>query len=132
MIELLIVLAVIGVISVIAVPQLMRGYDRARQRASMADMRSIATANATYHADNGTYAGSFADLMPVFLNQVPPDDGWNNDWIYEKSGDDQYTLTSYGRDGASGPAAPDPWNGEPYDADLILTNGAFTQSPAAQ
>ena len=37
---------------------------------------------------------------------------------------------SYGQDGVSGPAAPDPWTGEPYAPDLIVTNGVFTQVPS--
>ena len=131
LIELLIVLAVIGVLSTIAVPQLVRAYDRSRQRVSMADMRSIAAANGTYHVANGAFPTTFADLMPEYLNPVPPADAWNNAWAYERASDDDYTLTSYGQDGVSGPAAPDPWMGDPYDADLIVTNGAFTQAPTA-
>jgi general secretion pathway protein G len=132
LIELLIVLAVVGVLSGIAVPQLLRAYERSRQRVSMADMRSIAAANATYHVDSGAFPATFADLMPEYLNPVPPADAWNNAWAYERASDDDYVLTSYGQGGASGPAAPDPWTGDPFEADLILTNGAFTQAPTAQ
>ena len=129
LVELLIVLAVVGILVIMVVPQLMTGYDRARQRASMADMRSIAVANATYHTDNNSYAGSFSDLMPAFLNPVPPDDAWGNAWGYSSADGSEYTLTSFGDDGTSGPDAPTPWVAAPFGPDLILTNGAFTQVP---
>ncbi|NKB87660.1 MAG: prepilin-type N-terminal cleavage/methylation domain-containing protein [Acidobacteria bacterium] len=129
LIELLIVVVVIGVLASIAVPQLVEAYDRSRQRASIADMRSIALANATYHTDSGSYAASFEDLMPAFLNPVPPSDAWGNAWVYAASGEDDYQVSSLGTDGVSGPAPPSPWFDSPYEADLVLTNGAFTQVP---
>jgi len=129
LIELLIVLAVIGVISVIVVPQLIDAYERSRQRGTMADMRSIAVANGTYHTDNGSYAGVFGDLMPLFMNPVPPNDSWGNPWAYVSASADEYALTSYGQDGTTGPAAPIPWTGDPYTADLQVVNGTFTQAP---
>ena len=129
LIELLIVVVVLGVLATIVVPQLLDAYDRSKQRASIADMRSIAVANATYRVDFGSYASAFSDLVPLFLNPVPPDDAWGNAWGYSSSGTSAYTLTSYGLDGTTGPAAPMPWIAEPYEADLVVTNGAFTQVP---
>ncbi len=58
LIELLIVVAIIGIIAAIAVPQLMNAMDRGRQRRSMADMRNIATANGTMRVDTGNYAAA--------------------------------------------------------------------------
>lgn len=131
LIELLIVLAVVGVLVGFVVPQLLRAFERSRQRRSMADMRSIAAANATYRVDNGGYASSFADLAPLFMNPVPPADGWGNAWSYNPISSDAYTLSSLGRDGASGPAPPTPWYDEPFDVDIIVTSGAFSQAPDA-
>ncbi|NKB87661.1 MAG: prepilin-type N-terminal cleavage/methylation domain-containing protein [Acidobacteria bacterium] len=129
LIELLIVVVVLGILTSIVVPQLIDAYGRSKQRASIADMRSIAVANATYRVDFRSYATAFSDLVPLFLNPVPPDDAWGNAWGYESPSDSSYTLTSYGLDGSSGPAAPMPWVAEPYEADLVVTNGAFTQVP---
>ena len=131
LIELLIVVVVVGVLASIAVPQLVDAYDRSRQRASMADLRSIAVANATYHTDAGSYASTFEDLQPAFMNPVPPSDAWGNPWVYAAAGEDEYQVSSLGTDGASGPAPPSPWFDAPYEADLIVTNGAFTQVPSA-
>ena len=62
LIELLIVVAIIGIIATIAVPQLLDAIDRGRQRRTMADMRNIATANGTYRVDEGEYASALSDL----------------------------------------------------------------------
>ena len=65
LIELLIVVAIVGIIATIAVPQLLDAIDRGRQRRTMADMRKVATANGTYRVDQGAYASALADLQPT-------------------------------------------------------------------
>ena len=72
LIELLIVVAIIGIIAAIAVPQLMNAMDRGRQRRSMADMRNIATAGGTMRVDTGAYPLVLADLSANGYMQVTP------------------------------------------------------------
>lgn len=130
LIELLIVVAIIGIIATIAVPQLLDAIDRGRQRRSMADMRNLATANGTFRVDTGAYAAALVNLQPTYMQVVAANDGWANAFVY--AGGATYTLTSQGSDGAAGPAAPSPWVNDPYTPDLILTNGQFTQAPTGQ
>ena len=132
LIELLIVVAIIGIIAAIAVPQLMNAMDRGRQRRSMADMRNIATANGTMRVDTGAYAAALADLsVQGYMQVTPANDGWGNAYGYVV-GADTYTITSLGSDGAAGPAAPVPWINDPYDPDISLTDGQFVQAPTGQ
>ena len=131
LIELLIVVAIIGIIAAIAIPQLMNAMDRGRQRRSMADMRSIATANGTMRVDTGAYAGTIAALVPTYMQVAPANDGWGTAFQYA-TGADTYTVTSLGSDAAAGPAAPATWVNEPYDPDIVLTDGQFTQAPTGQ
>jgi len=131
LIELLIVVAIIGIIAAIAVPQLMNAMDRGRQRRSMADMRNIATANGTMRVDTGTYAANLAALVPTYMQVTPANDGWGNPFVYS-TGADTYTITSQGSDGAAGPAPPATWINDPYDPDIVLTDGQFTQAPTGQ
>ena len=131
LIELLIVVAIIGIIAAIAVPQLMDAMDRGRQRRSMADMRSIATANGVHRLDLGNYAANLAALAAQGYMQATPADGWGNAFVYT-TGANTFTITSNGSDGNPGPAAPNPWINAPYDPDIILTNGQFVQAPSAQ
>ena len=131
LIELLIVVAIIGIIATIAVPQLLDAVDRGRQRRTMGDMRNIATANGTFRVDTGAYAAALvADLQPNYMQVVPTNDAWAGAWTY--AGGATYTLTSLGADGAAGPAPPAPWVNDPYEPDLVLQNGQFTQAPTGQ
>ncbi len=131
LIELLIVVAIIGIIAAIAVPQLMNAMDRGRQRRSMADMRNIATANGTLRVDTGSYGATLAALSPTYMQVAPAADGWGNPWGYS-TGADTYSITSLGSDGALLPAPPVPWINDPYDPDIILTDGQFVQAPTGQ
>ena len=132
LIELLIVVAIIGIIAAIAVPQLMNAMDRGRQRRSMADMRNIATATGTMRVDTGAYAAALANLSASGYMQVTPaNDGWGTAYVYT-TGADTYTITSLGSNAAAGPAAPVPWINDPYDPDITLTDGQFVQAPTGQ
>jgi len=129
LIELLIVVAIIGIIAAIAVPQLMNAMDRGRQRRSMADMRNLATANGTLRVDTGAYSiGTMATLVPNYMQVLPAGDGWGQAWVYASDGT-TYTITSLGSDSAVGPAAPATWSNEPYEPDLTMIDGQFTQAP---
>ena len=131
LIELLIVVAIIGIIATIAVPQLLDAIDRARQRRTMADMRNISTANGTYRVDEGVYPPALSDLVPLYMQVVPANDAWGNALDYTVTSG-SYVLQSFAADGADGPAPPTPWINGPYDVDLEMTNGQFTQAPTAQ
>ena len=133
LIELLIVVAIIGIIAAIAVPQLMNAMDRGRQRRSMADMRNIATANGTYRVDTAAYTATLAGLQPAYMQVAPVNDGWGQVWVYVfNAGNDTYSITSWGSDSAVGPAPPTPWINDPYTPDITLTDGQFTQAPTGQ
>jgi len=128
LIELLVVLALVMIIGMVAVSQFISAYDRARQRSTLADLRSMAIANGTYAVDQGDYAASLADLAPYHLNTLTPVDRWGYAWTYSYSAG-EYMVTSHGSDGAAGPAPPSNWSGDPFECDLILQNGMFVQAP---
>jgi general secretion pathway protein G len=138
LIELLIVVTIIGIIAALAIPSLKSAMDRAKQKATLSDMRAIGNALEMYSVDHNTYprglndAGSVALanlLSPLYMRTVPPGDGWNNPWhVDTNSTGSQYTITSYGRDGApgtnTGGATSD------INCDIIYTNSAFYQWPS--
>lgn len=131
-VELLAVVTLVALLAALLAPQLLHAYERARQRATMMGMRSIAAANGSFRLDTGAYAADLQDLMPVLVYPVPPEDGWGNDWDYAVLPGDSYALTSLGKDGVAGPAPPANWRGEPFEADLVLEGGSFVQAPEAQ
>jgi len=65
LIELLIVVAIIGILAAIAVPNLMNAQMRAKVSRALSDMKSMATAQEMYKSDNGKYApcASIPDRM---------------------------------------------------------------------
>ena len=65
------------------------------------------------------------------MQVVPLNDAWATAFQYSTASG-SYSLESYASDAADGPAPPTPWINDPYDIDLELTNGQFTQAPTGQ
>lgn len=135
LIELLIVVAIIGIIAAIAIPNLLNAIHRGRQKRSMADMRTIATAIGTYATDMNYYpraATSLDDmethLVPVYLRRMPDTDGWGTTYVaVTDSIGDHYTLQSFGKnktdDGFDGGET------QAFDCDIFHQDGMFVQWP---
>ena len=111
-----------------------RVSDREKQRRTMASMRLIATANGTMRVDTRAYAQSLMELqVKGYIREVPVNDAWGSSFVYTVGDDRQtYTLASLGSDSAAGPAPPSPWRDEPYEPDIVLSDGRFTQAPTGQ
>jgi prepilin-type N-terminal cleavage/methylation domain-containing protein len=62
LIELLIVVAIIGIIAAIAIPSLLRARITANESAAIGDIRTVISAEATYHSANGGYYGEITCL----------------------------------------------------------------------
>ena len=140
LIELLIVVTIIGIIAALAFPNLRSAMDRAKQKATMTNMRGIGNALEMYSVDHNTYprglndAGSAAVspmLSPAYMRSVPPTDEWNNPWhIDTNANGSQYTITSFGRDGA--PGSNTGGGTSDVNCDIVYTNSAFFQWPSGQ
>src|SRR5512134_435367 len=66
LIELLIVVAIIGILAAIAIPNLLTAMQRSKQKRTMADMRSIATAWEAYATDNNSYNAAGQSVSSEF------------------------------------------------------------------
>src|SRR5205807_6207409 len=127
LIELLIVVAIIGILAAIAIPNMLTALQRSRQKRTMADMRTIATAweaRATdvnkYNAAGLTYPGTATNLntlegylAPTYVKVFPQKDGWST--YYEFATDQAfgsvtaaqlYGIRFYGRNSVANGAAP--------------------------
>ncbi|MBL4821486.1 MAG: type II secretion system major pseudopilin GspG [Gammaproteobacteria bacterium] len=119
LIEILVVMAIIGMLAVMVAPNIFRQRTGAMRDASISQISSLETALDTYRLDVGEYPDALDGLMiddsgraawngPYLRGNVPADP-WGNDYIYESTGRD-FTLVSYGADGERG--------GEDDDADI--------------
>jgi type II secretion system protein G len=144
LIELLIVVAIIGILAAIAIPNLLTAMQRAKQKRSMADMRTIATAWEARATDVNKYtaAGAFLPsntvaqatmdtmLAPTYMKALVKNDGWGNAFIYATDALGQtYSISSYGRDGAAGTAPTATTTTTNFDCDIIYSQGQFLQYP---
>jgi len=142
LIELLIVVAIIGILAAIAIPNLLTAMQRARQKRSMADMRTIATAWESYATEMNRYTAAAAghalatstplswldaNLAPTYIKLIPHNDGWSNNFVASTGGND-YMIESYGRDGK-----PDNGTGTGpttnFDCDIVYSDGVFSCYP---
>jgi general secretion pathway protein G len=134
LVELLIVVAIIGIIAAIAVPNLLNAMDKAKQKRSMADMRTIGEAVESYGTDNARYPAGISTwvamkpiLHPHFIKDPPDVDGWNNGWEVDSTTGTDYSVVSQGKDGADG--ARSGGATQAFDCDIVFTDGQFFQWP---
>jgi len=79
LIELLIVVAIIGILAAIAIPNFLGARTKAKVSRAFADMRTIGTALETYMLDNGEYPASTDSAIPTsavqpeYMSTVPTD-----------------------------------------------------------
>ncbi len=143
LIELLIVVAIIGVIAAIAIPSLLNAINRGRQKRTMGDIRTLATAVEAYTVDFEFYpnvgdgdasAQLETYLVATFLRKLPQRDGWNNTikWNGTTAGV-AYTFWSAAKDGPSAGATCTLVNGggpkTDFAADIVYSAGTFVQWP---
>ena len=104
MIELLIVIAIIGVLAAIAIPQFSSYRTRSYDSAVQTDLRNAATAQEAYYVDHSLYCSDFSTLQTkyniylssgVVIDMVGSQDSYTLTG-YHSSGGKTYTLTGPG------------------------------------
>jgi type II secretion system protein G len=131
LIELLIVVAVIGIIAAILIPNLLDALQKANQRRTMANMRNLGTAWYSWLTDVASVGAAGANTFDwtlldraitaegllttlyrspamFYARNVPKDDGWGHEFDYAWSGNPSSQqvigIRSLGRDGVEGPS----------------------------
>lgn len=136
LIELLVVFIVIAIVASIALASIWNAFDRAKQRATMADMRTVARAIELYQSDRGTLpttttgmAGLKKLLVPYQSSVIPIRDHWGHDFGYRvDAARGVYTVESFGKDGIDGQDITLATKLQ-FNADLVLANGQFVAAP---
>ena len=132
LIELLIVVAIIGIIAAIAIPNLLNAVQRGKQKRTMSDLRTVATAAESYAVDNNQYTdvttitALSAYLEPTYIRKLPTQDAWKTNFYWTTS-TQAYTIVSYGKNKGGetyvGGAT------QKFDNDLYYSTGTFVQYP---
>ncbi len=135
LVEVLVVVVILGIVSALSIVALAGALDRAKQRATMADMRTIGRTIEAYVVDNNFLpddTGGLAALVPVLVpyqsDVLPISDHWGRELGYVASPTGDYTIESFGRDGVPG-ADIDASSRFEFDRDIVLANGRFSASP---
>ncbi|MEX2131914.1 MAG: type II secretion system major pseudopilin GspG, partial [Pseudohongiellaceae bacterium] len=121
LIEILVVMAIIGMLAVMVAPNLFRQQAGAMRDAALSQIAALETALDSHLIDVGEYPDSLSGLMEnesdraawngPYLRRDVPRDPWGNEYVYQSNGR-EFTLLSYGADGQQG--------GEGDDADISL------------
>ncbi|MEA2235787.1 MAG: ral secretion pathway protein [Thermoanaerobaculia bacterium] len=145
----LVLVAFLGIIAAIAIPNFITGAQRAKQKRTMADIRSLATAVEAYNVDNNEYpkGASPSELTPLLVPKyikVVRVDGWGNPLRYaclkDATAQDSekcagYVIGSAGKDARfeqdsmETAATHSPQSTSNFDCDIIYSNGSFVEYP---
>jgi len=145
LIELLVVVAIIGILSAMGIWNYMIAMDRARQKRTMGDIRSIALAWETFATENGGYVPSGAGfsfpaplswtdlhtaLVPRYATNLPDVDAWDGpfDVGLETGMNGYYAIRSRGKGGQID-AAYDQTRTTDFQCDIVYSNGQFMVWP---
>ena len=134
-IEMMVTLVLTGVLAAIAISATNVALDRSRQRATMADMRTISRAIEAYVVDNENipeHAGGLEALQKQISGyantMIPIHDSWGHEYGFFHGADQAYTLVCYGKDGIDGDDFTRAARFD-FNRDLIMFNGIFVRAP---
>ncbi len=138
----LVLVAVLGILAAIAIPNFLTALNRSKQKRSMADMRTIATAVEAYSTDQNHYpeVSSVSDLssalVPKYVKSVPTLDGWETQFRYEcwpAGACETYAIGSAGADKTFEHDSLQEYTPftktTDFDNDIVFSTGTFVQYP---
>lgn len=127
LIEMLIVVAIIGILAALLIPNAMSALQKAKQKGTVKDINTIATAMLDYATDHGNVPAHskqitgntdaiVTSLQGMYVKVFPQKDQWGNYFVVntrdeitsdfgiqlaqgEQAGADDFVVGSYGRDG---------------------------------
>jgi len=117
LIELLVVLAILGLLASFVGPRVMQFFSGAKSKTAKTQVESLATTLEAYALDNGRYPNSSEGLEallqkpdgapnwngPYLAKNKLPKDPWGNDYQYRAPGEHgPFDIWSYGADNAEG------------------------------
>lgn len=105
LLELMLVLAILGVLMTVAAVNVLGGQDRANRRATEATLTTVGTALKDYKLYTNAFPESLAQLQPQYIDESTSlRDAWKQELVYLVPGLNgrAFELASIGPDGQSG------------------------------
>ena len=117
LLELLVVLAILGLIATFAAPQVLKWLSGAKSDSARIQIEAVSSAIDLYRLEVGSYPPDLEALVtqpsgvdrwdgPYLRKKTVPKDPWGRDYIYRNPGEngpyDLYTLGADGQEGGSG------------------------------
>jgi len=131
-----------GIISAIAIPNLLSATTKGKEKTTMGDMKAIGVAIESYMTDYyyAPVAATINDLKPMlepfYIKVLPLKDAWGNDFLYihgEGDTKDIYSIASPGKDGVFNGWEQrgyyDTTDTTTFSDDIIFSNGTFVFGP---
>ena len=123
----------------VAVPNLLLALDRARQKRTMADMRTIATSWDARAEDLKTFRIGNDDrvsheelkgaLVPIYSTRLPQNDAWGHPFQIRLVPPDSYEIVALAKDGKRDKRPYTQRLIADFETDLVFRNGNFLQYP---
>lgn len=143
---LLVAMAVASIVAAIVIPNFVDAQNKAKQKRTIADERTIAAALESARSDGDHYpavtdAAALGTALAGHGYKGNGQDGWNRPLRYtclqkEEGGCASYELASGGRDGnfehAPGEYPQESFEPTAYDADIVVSDGLFSRWPSGQ
>lgn len=115
LIELMIVIAILGLMAYMVAPRLMGVMGKAKPKLALTDIKNLETALDLFYLDVGRYPTEDEGLKALTQQpenlpnwggpylKKPPKDPWGRDYVYKFPGEHgPYDIMSYGADGQAG------------------------------
>ncbi|MDK2836344.1 MAG: type pilus assembly protein PilA, partial [Thermosediminibacterales bacterium] len=94
LIELIVVIAVLGILATLVVPRVVGVKADAEDKAGKANLKIVKNALERYYAENGEYPDTLADLTPNYLEAEPKKPN-GDDYSYDPDSNDDGTKDDY-------------------------------------
>jgi type II secretory pathway pseudopilin PulG len=136
-----VLVAIIGMLAAIAIPNLLTAMQRSRQKRTMADIRTVGAALDAYGTDHereefppGPIVSALrTHLEPTYIKSLPAKDGWTTDIRYMPLPNRGYAIVSAGADKVFQAESVEGYTPETktqnFDCDIVFSNGQFIQYP---
>lgn len=119
LLEILIVVAIIGLIASLVIPNLVGRYEKSKEEIARAQLEMLSSAIEAFRLDVGRYPNSLDELLkcddpnwrgPYLAKRKIPKDPWGRDYQYKYPGEHgPYDLYSLGPEGQLGEKSITNW-----------------------